>query len=836
MIASPAGQGGKKIARVYRQPRLSITQLVPLGEVGYPGTYWRFEFGDEGDKLNQATPAASSRTGLLRAGQLSALLWVAAPVLVFFWPFLFQGRGVIPFQFEWGSVTGIPSGGDPAAIQAPLRYGVGDSSAVLVHFPNAALVSRAFHGGELPLWNPYVGCGAPALGSGHVYPFSPFLAPFYLVPTPGFYTLGLLLGCLWSALGFYMWSGRFGVRPWMRGFGAALWAFNPWSVRLLLFADLWPNWWVGWLLWAWDGAAEKERGRWWLPALMGALAAYTGHPESALIVVGTAGLYAWVSWLSLTPERRAHRFLLRFLGVCLLTELLTAVHWLPVLGSMRDSLSYKAWLPGIALKTHYGFSSLMNPISDVYLNPVTCALIGAGLWVFWRDRKLWPLASLGIVAVTLLMRPVPGEAFERLISLGGLLASWYGRGLWWFAAAGLVVVGTSKLASAEAGGRWWLGLLIAGGFLPIAGLIAADFLMGGKMFRLVWWGWLAFYGTIALLLGFSVLISKPARLCVLAVGLLAVTLDPWVFAREGLVQSAPFKLGAEGSVRPFSFFNSLDPMAGGPPAIKDLKAAMGESEGRFWAATLPLDAPVSCLAPDLANLWGVRDVRIMDVLLNGRYLVLHETLRASPPALVYTTLTFPTATPPQLAYLGVGFCGRPLDQQGDSFRWEPVTDPMPRAYLVHRVLATRDEQESAEKLKALLLTGELRRQAILEEWTGPSQVGHADERDKVAWLEDGLNKVRLQVSAREESVVVLLDTFADGWKAEVDGKAEPIYAANLAFRGVALPPGKHQVSFLYRPGSVVWGGLLTAIGFLAIGVLLVVDRRMRKRDVPAPGL
>lgn len=543
-------------------------------------------------KLNQAPPAASSPKGLLRSGHLSALLWVAAPVLVFFWPFLFQGRSVVPFHFEWGSATGIPSGGDPKAIQASLRYGTGDSSPVLVHYPDAALVSRAFHGGDLPLWDPYVGCGAPALGSGHVFPFSPFFAPFYAVPMPSLYTLGLLLGCLWGALGFYVWSGRFCERPWLRGFGAALWAFNPWSVRLLLFADLWPNWWVGWLLWAWDRAAEKEKGRWWLPALIGALAAYTGHPESALIVVGAAGLYAWVSSLSLAPQRRAPRFLLRFLGVVLLTELLTAVHWLPVLGSMRESLSYKAWLPGIALKAPYGFSSLVTPTSEIYLNPVFCALIGAGLWAFWRDRKLLPLASLALVTVICMMRPVPGETFARLVSLGGLLLTRYARGLWWFAAAGFAVAGASKLASAQAGSRRRLVLLIAGGFLPVAGMIVVDALSGGGLFHLLWWGWLAFYGSLALLLGLSLFLSGPVRLVALVLGLLAVTLDPWVFAREGLLESAPFKLGAAGEVRPFSYFNSLDPMAGGPPSIKDLQSKMGDTEGRFWAPTVPPDAPV----------------------------------------------------------------------------------------------------------------------------------------------------------------------------------------------------------------------------------------------------
>ena len=67
-------------------------------------------------------------------------------------------------------------------------------------------------------------------------------------------------------------------------------------------------------------------------------------------------------------------------------------------------------------------------------------------------------------------------------------------------------------------------------------------------------------------------------------------------------------------------------------------------------------------------------------------------------------------------------------------------------------------------------------------------------------------EVRLDVQAKAAGHVVLLDTFYPGWHAEVDGRERPIRAADLAFRAVAVPPGRHTVRFFYRPTSVIAGG------------------------------
>jgi hypothetical protein len=49
--------------------------------------------------------------------------------------------------------------------------------------------------------------------------------------------------------------------------------------------------------------------------------------------------------------------------------------------------------------------------------------------------------------------------------------------------------------------------------------------------------------------------------------------------------------------------------------------------------------------------------------------------------------------------------------------------------------------------------------------------------------------------------MVLADSLAPGWTATVDGAATPIFAGDVAFRMVLVPPGRHTVVFRYAPWS-----------------------------------
>jgi len=64
------------------------------------------------------------------------------------------------------------------------------------------------------------------------------------------------------------------------------------------------------------------------------------------------------------------------------------------------------------------------------------------------------------------------------------------------------------------------------------------------------------------------------------------------------------------------------------------------------------------------------------------------------------------------------------------------------------------------------------------------------------------NKVTLSVETDKTGILVLHDPFYAGWEASVDGEQVPLLRANILFRGVEVPEGRHEVEFVFRPFSL----------------------------------
>jgi hypothetical protein len=67
--------------------------------------------------------------------------------------------------------------------------------------------------------------------------------------------------------------------------------------------------------------------------------------------------------------------------------------------------------------------------------------------------------------------------------------------------------------------------------------------------------------------------------------------------------------------------------------------------------------------------------------------------------------------------------------------------------------------------------------------------------------------VVLEADSPDGGWVVLNDLWHPWWFAEVDGRPAELLRANVLFRAVAVPPGRHQVRFLFRPIAGAWAQL-----------------------------
>lgn len=746
-----------------------------------------------------------------------AVLLVAALALVHFFPF-FLGRNMIPFHFlpSWESgLAGAKPFPPSAARLMVVRFPGTDESPVALHYPSAFFTGACLRSGRLPLWNPHVGCGLPALGCGQSYPFSPFLAPFYLHPTLWVYSLGLVLGTLFSAAGAWLWLRRFAFGPWVTAFAAGFWAFNPWTLRIVIFSSVWAAWWFGWLLWSWDAFLDAPLRRAWRPAVMVAGMVYCGHPEAAVLLAGASLLYAVLTWsFSAKATRTPPGTLLA--GVALtvgLAGFLTAVHWLPVAAHFGESVSYKQALSDRPSGIHYELGDLFSPRTEVFVSPLLLGLATVGLAAARRQRLLWP--SCLLLAASLLLVLDAGGLGTALggVPFLGMVPLKYFRSLLWLSLVPLSAAGLSHLLDpGRAGkpGRLPSGAALALGVPLLWGLLYA--LSGYGRPRGLFAAALLTEGLLWVLLVAASWGGMRRALPVLAtLAVVLVTVEP-------------------KALQPYSYFNGMDPVTDPKlPALERVLEETRQNHGRYhgdfpWPMTV---------TPNLASLWGARDVRANEVLLLERYARFNVACSPANQKYVGTWMALADLPPGLAAAMGVNarFAVGPRETPLVAMA---LPDPSARAFLVTRVRVAKDEQRSQALLTSGLASMDWRREAILEypaplpapfkalESNGPTP---PPLPGSVTWVADRPAEVVLEAVAPSPALLVLMDTYASGWRAAVDGAPARIYPADLAFRGVLLPAGRHVVRMVYRPWGVEAGLALSGAGWLALIGLVIAQRR-----------
>jgi hypothetical protein len=61
------------------------------------------------------------------------------------------------------------------------------------------------------------------------------------------------------------------------------------------------------------------------------------------------------------------------------------------------------------------------------------------------------------------------------------------------------------------------------------------------------------------------------------------------------------------------------------------------------------------------------------------------------------------------------------------------------------------------------------------------------------------DRVVVDVDLSQPGYLVTTDSYDDGWRASVDGRPAALLRANVAFRAVELPPGRHRVEQCVPP-------------------------------------
>jgi hypothetical protein len=737
--------------------------------------------------------------------------------------------------------------------------------------------------GRFPLWNPYEFLGMPFVASLQSAMFYPTNWLCAVLPMGRAINLGIILNLFLSGLFTYLWARRFGLR-WLGAIVAAAtyvfgapqilrifeghWSFlapMPWipcillCVEMLVCGGFQPlaivlgaaavamEWFGGNPQYAFYGgiaAVLYLAGRLWQRRELGARGAARAIGSFALIYVLGAALagaqlmpalelfsvssrrgqlsYDWVKQYPFVPEG-----LLSFIAPDIFGSDVGVRYWgrwnlwetSPYVGVVAFGLAFialfrggrgKALLPGcIAL-----ICLLLAMAGDAVffgLIPGFDLFRAQARWLCPVSLFIGLLAGLGadgIAASTTEAEAVPVEA-EKSIARANR------RGMWILAclAALLILAGGALRSEIGFGRAAWMRFMdvmlkVAPGervylhewtpsaeFKLVAMRAAGLSILRAGLFL----GALA--GLVRLTLRSRV---KPAW----AAGalLLLVAMDAWTFGQRYLETFDPRKDGlSQGAVEflanrrePFRFARggcfTLPPCEGMTHRFTCIEGVQPNVPARFRDV-----------------FWSLQGEDIYRMAMNKRYT--SYAIYNPRSALLMLNLRYFVAYPSQPPTVIEGLRTVYQDQQ---IRIDELPDPWPRVWLVHRYAVRPDSRE----VLALLSRFNYEKMALFEEEPGCAVEQPPVEESAPEIVRYEPARIDIKVQAAAPALLVLSDLFYPGWEATVDGRPAEILRANYVMRAVAIPQGAHEVRFLYRPRSFRAGVAASAVGCLAVALLI----------------
>ncbi len=689
--------------------------------------------------------------------------------------------------------------------------------------------------GHLPLWNPWLGMGAPLFAN---YQSALLYPPNWLLLATDVawgQTLLVLLHLMWAGFGMALLARSLGLGRFAQAISGIAYAMSGYLVARSGFLTINATAaWLPWILYAAEGLVRS--------AGTSSVASSGNLRSLAWRAAALLGLVLGIQWLAGHAQVAWYTLILLVVWVIFRARsksvpIRSAVLTLAVAGALGFAIAAVQLIPTLE------YASISNRAGD--LDPE-----------FALTYSFWPWRALGLVAPDLFGNPGAADywgygnfwedaiyvgVLPLLLAIGALATKGIGRIKWFLLGVATIAflfgLGSNTpvfkflfeyvptFSAFQAPTRWNLWLVAS--FSLLAGFGAEHWKVaeGKKLYwlRLGTAGaiaifvmatlidvvetdieptftraiatagfWLAVCGILALLR------SDPGRKGWVAAALSVVVLDLFIAGR-GLnptlpagLSSAPSALSQEiqGDHRLY-MSEELE------REIKfDLAFRFDSFQpGLDWSIVRESGLPNTLLLDRLSS------ANNFDPLMPARYVLWMNQLEQIPPAQRERLL--PT--------MDVGWQAVP--RNNDLPIYEPIPDPM-RAWIVPSVEWVASPAEATRR--ATNSATDLTMTAFLEGSPRPEQGGAGIV---TALRDEGPNKVELAVDAPEGGWLVLADTWFPGWVVELDGQATESFPANGVMRSVWIPAGQHTVVFRYRPTTVPVGLALTVFGLAAFAYL-----------------
>jgi Bacterial membrane protein YfhO len=144
---------------------------------------------------------------------------------------------------------------------------------------------------------------------------------------------------------------------------------------------------------------------------------------------------------------------------------------------------------------------------------------------------------------------------------------------------------------------------------------------------------------------------------------------------------------------------------------------------------------------------------------------------------------------------------------------------VPRVFAPPKVVAVGGFQEAIGRLRAL----DPIKEGIVEGLPSIANNGPA----QVRITEYSGDSYRLTYQAGKPTLLRIASPYFPGWRAEIDGRSEPVLPVDVALMGVLAPAGSHELVLDYRPDWFLTGALISLCSWLAVITGLYVGFRKR---------
>lgn len=730
----------------------------------------------------------------------------------------------------------------PVVLGGVLYWGV----PLMQFYPWQKLAAEMWRAGQLPLWNPLVGSGAPLAANLQTGAFYPGNLLYLVLPTESALGYTALLHVILAGLFMYAYLRALNLSAFAATLGALAFQLNGFLIARLGFMSITVT--LPWLAaWLWraeklvsESANRRIRNAGWLALVIG-LGVLAGHAQTAVYGLVLIGVYVVWRVLYLRPgpppsrtdstgegaRSPRHQITWSLLGFAFAVVVglgLAAIQLLPAAELTRESqragglesikvLTHSYWPPRLltllspdffgnpAQNNFWGYDNYWENAAYIGLLPLLLAL-----WMMGKGIRDWWLVVRRRVNAPSLVTFLALTALVSLLLAFGWFTPIYvflyehvpGFDLFQGPARWLVVTIPALCGLAALGAQRWLDdgfsrraanrLILAGLAVTLAGG-AAFFVLGGR------------FGPAILRLGVLLAVSgwlfrlriRDRRPALIVIGVVALDLISAHFALNPVLPAEVYHapnpaadaIKADGlSGRVFYFDEDELALKFGTYLAQTKQfAGYGPNDLTHWLNFR------ETLLPNLAMIDGVASANNFDSLIVGRYQTLLDQINAA---------SFDEAR-------------ALLNRLNVAYILSPRSLDLPIAARTLDATIYRNDQVWPRAWIA----------SDLADFAGDLSSNKAS----IQSLTDSGNTVTIRAASPFDGYLILADTYYPGWQASVDGTPTPIEVANTAFRAVKLAAGDHTIEFRYEPASVKIGALITVVCGVIVLIGLAATRR-----------